>query len=237
MKKDTFINAYVGKQVLDADIKEREAHKSSGKLSASALGQPLQWQILHCLGVEQKPFEEYTLRKFIRGKAVERWLLDIMPNVIEEQRFAGYRNCVGFIDAIVDTKKWDFPSGIIPVEIKSVSNAKFKRILRNGADRSHKLQAGYYALCEETSRYAVIYVSTDDMRIETYIYETADIKDEIDSIITRFDKQWKIGVPVFVPEEKWQENPKYNNYPNFSDLTQEEIDNYNKKLKVGNKQK
>ena len=210
--------------MLDANNKERAAHKSSGKLSASALGQPLQWQILHCLGVEQKEFEEYTLRKFIRGKAVERWLLDIMPDVIEEQKFAGYRGCVGFIDAIVDTKEWNFPSGIIPVEIKSTSNMKFKRILRNGADESHKLQAGYYALCEGTPRYAVVYVSTDDMRIETYIYETADIKDKIDAIIARFDKQKMIGVPVFIPEEKWQENPKYNNYPDFFIRTQEEID-------------
>ena len=59
-------------EIIDAKLmaknKEKEAnHKSSGKLSASMLSWPVQWQILKLLGVEQPPYDPYTLRKFKRG--------------------------------------------------------------------------------------------------------------------------------------------------------------------------
>mgnify|MGYP001593112720 CR=1 FL=1 len=229
MKKDDYLDKLISKQITEANIAESAKHKSSGKLSASMLGQPLQWQILKIMGIPSKPFDEYTLRKFVRGKDIENWLLERMPDVVGKQKFVEYRNCVGYVDALADTKDWDFADGIIPAEIKSVSNLKYKKILKQGADRSHKLQAGFYAICEGLPHYAVIYVASDDLRVSTYVYETADVKDEIDGIITRFDEKRLKGVPVFVPEEDWQKKAMYNNFPEWAELNQEEV---NKKVEL-----
>lgn len=232
MKNDKYLDKFIGKQITEANDTERANHKSSGKLSASILGQPLQWQILKVLGFPQREIDEYTLRKFVRGKDIETWILSRIPNVVSKGDFVEYRNCVGYVDAMVDTKDWDFADGVIPAEVKSVSNLKFKKILKQGADRSHKLQAGFYAISKDSPHFAVIYVATDDLRVETYVYETKDIKDEINGIITRFEEQKLKGVPIFEAVEDWQKSKLYNNFPDWSELTQEEI---NKKVVELNK--
>jgi len=225
MITDNYIDDYISKIMTEKNKEEADNHKSSGKLSAGMLGSPLQWQILKIKGVPQQPFDEYTLRKFQRGKDVEKWFISMIPNLVEEQKFVEYRNVVGYADTIVDTTTHHFNGGIMPHEIKSVSNKKFKRIIKDGgADRSYKLQCGLYALSLGSQHFAVDYIASDDYRIKTYIYDTSEVKDEIDGIITKFNKQLATGlIPVFVPEEMWQKSEKYNNYLEWMDLTQEEI--------------
>ena len=210
---------------LVAENKKREdEHKLSGKLSASMLGDPLQVQILKAIGVPQKPVDEYTLRKFLRGNHVEEWFVNAIPTV-EKQKHVEYRDAHGYADAIVDTKDWDHPVGIIPLEVKSVTNLKFKRIESTGqADRSHKLQAGFYALSEGTTAFAIAYVASDDYRTRIELYETAEVAQEIEDIITRFDaakKDWEDNgkLPAFEAEEKWMADPKYAKFPDFITLS------------------
>lgn len=223
IRNDQYLDKFIGKSVSAKNALERAGHKSSGKLSASSLNSPLQWQILHSLGVEGKEVDNYTLRKFLRGKQVEDWYVSEI-NPVEKQKFVEYRNAVGYIDAIMDTKDWDFPFGVIPVEIKSTSNAKFKRVEKQGADHGHILQACFYAVALQVPHFAVSYVATDDYRIKTYVLDTHDYKDEIDEIITTYDEAKKVGViPVFKAREKWQENPEYNSYSEWMGLDEGEL--------------
>ena len=165
------------------------------------------------------------LRKFFRGNQIEDWAVSEIPDVIERQKLVEYRNCIGFADAIVDTKDWDFKVGIIPAEIKSVANAKFRRIISGGgADKGHILQACYYALGLEKEQFAVVYVASDDLRLQVYLYETKDYKQEIDGIIEEFDKAMSSGtIPEFEAREKWQSNILYCKYPEFMKLNKEEL--------------
>jgi hypothetical protein len=229
MKLDTYLDKKIGAIVKADNDAARAKHKSSGKLSASGLNDPLQWQMLHSLGIEGKEPDEYTLRKFLRGNQVEDWYVSqIKP--IETQKFVEYRETVGYVDAIVDTALWDFPSGVIPFEIKSVSNMKFKRIDKQGPDKGHKLQAGFYAVCLQVPHFGISYVATDDYRIKTFILDTHDIKEEIDGIVTKFLEQKKTGlVPKYEAREKWQSNPDYCRYPEWMELDEKGIA---EKLKV-----
>lgn len=229
LKEDSYLDKKIGAIVTADNKAQREKHKSSGKLSASGLNDPLQWQMLHSLGIEGKEPDEYTLRKFLRGNHVEDWYVEqIKPEAT--QKFVEYRETVGYIDAIVDTSLFDFPSGVIPFEIKSVSNMKFKRIEKQGPDKGHKLQACFYAIAENSPHFAVSYVATDDYRIKTFILDTADFKDEIDGIITRYLEQKKSGiVPKFEAREDWQKNPDYNRYFEWMELDEKDIA---KKIKV-----
>lgn len=224
MRIETHLDKLISQRLIEANDKERENHKSSGKLSASMLGQPLQWQILKTIGVPPKPFDEYTLRKFKRGKDIENWFIsEISPNF--KQPFVEYRSTIGYVDLnLVQDESFDFKLGEMPHEVKSVSNAKFKRITKlKEADRGHRLQATLYALAQNKDYYAIDYIASDDLRIETYIYETKDTKDEVDEIITKFQEQLKLKVvSVFEPIEKWQANPEYQNYPAWATLTAEE---------------
>jgi hypothetical protein len=226
---DNHVDRLIGQKLIKENEEEKLKHISSGKLTASILGDPLQWQVLKVLGVETKGFDEYTLRKFKRGKDVEAWLAEYL-NPIATQKEARYKNVVGYIDAVVDASEWDCKKGIIPIEIKSTSNAKFKRVVGNsrmagGPDRGHIFQACLYALSEGSTHFGIAYVATDDLRVHTFILETKDYKDQVEAIIDRFDKQMKSGtVPEFVPEESWHENLKYCKYPAWMRLTPHEIE-------------
>lgn len=223
---DNFLDLYIGHHIQKADEHERLNHKSSGKLSASGLGSPLQWQILKSFGVPERTHDEYTLRKFKRGKDVEEWYLSIIPGVLGKQEFVQYRDTVGYMDGWVDTMQWNFPLGEMPLEIKSVANAKYKRITSfGGPDAGHKLQSGLYALARAAEHFAISYIATDDYRVQTYILDTADVRDDIERIIDAYQAQKATGrVPVFEAREKWQADVKYCNYPDWVGLTQEECD-------------
>src|SRR3990167_4508836 len=117
MKIDSYLDRFIEKKFIEKNKEKERNHKSSGKLSASMLNDPLQWQILKVLGAPQKELDEYTLRKFFRGNQIEDWAVGETPDVIEKQKLIEYRNCIGYADATVDTKNWDFKLGIIPVEL------------------------------------------------------------------------------------------------------------------------
>ena len=222
MISDRYLDDFIGIQLLEENAKEQEKRTPSGKLSASMLSWPLQWQILKKHGVPPRPIDEYAIRKMLRGKHCEEWFVSKAPGIVCTQEFREYRGVIGYEDTSLDTGLWNNPVGIIPVEIKSVANAKYKRIISQGADRSHILQNCLYALASGKEKFAIVYIAADDYRIATMIYETKDIKSQVDSVIDRYEKQGVV-VPVFEPEEKWQADPKYNSYPDWSGLTKEEI--------------
>lgn len=231
MIKLLYLDKYIEDR-LNEESKERDVnHTPSGKLSASILGNPLQWQVLKVIGVPADEREEYVIRKFQRGRDVEDWLLYYMKGLINKQKFVEYRNTVGYVDAIVDMRDWDLPQfDTIPHEVKSVSNLKFKRITKTGADESHALQGCLYALAMGTKHFAVDYVSTDDYRVESYLFETSDYATKVEDAITKFDNAIAgKTVPQFVPLLSWHDNDQYNSYKRFKGLGPIEIDDILKK--------
>ena len=227
MIKLHYLDKYIEEQLLIQNEERSAKHEPSGKLSASMLGNPLQWCILKTIGVPSKELDEYVIRKFRRGDHVEEWLTSYMPGIINKQKFVEYKNTIGYVDAIVDMRDWNLEQyGTIPHEIKSVTNFKFKRIVGNGgADESHCLQACLYALALGANHFVVNYVASDDYRVESILEETADYKDMVDEIIDAYDKQIESQtVPVFEARYDWQSQGKYNNYPEFMNLNEKEIE-------------
>lgn len=223
---------FLDKHIADELIKARDlrdsTHKSSGKLTASMLGQPLQWQILGVLGVK-KELDEYTLRKFERGNQVEEWAISKMPGLVDtggKQRWVDYKNSGGYLDSIVNMEAWNLPElGNIPNEVKSVTNMKYKRIVKEGKpDEAHCLQGTLYALGLGTEKFMITYLASDDFRVVTYLLDTKDYKDAVDKNIEEFNQmRAEHRVPVFKPTFGWTENDKYNSYLEFKDLSEEEI--------------
>lgn len=203
----------ISKYLLEREEQEKALHEPSGKLSASSLGLPLQWQVLKAVGVPQKPFDVYTLGVFERGRQCEDWLIERME-AKETQVEVNYKGVVGYVDAVLD----------IPHEIKSVKNSKFKRIeAQNGADKGHILQACLYALALGKERFAIDYVAADDFRTVTYEYSVNAFKQEVDEIIQKFNDAIKRKqIPSFVEQQAWQKNPQYNNYYDWMELSEEE---------------
>jgi len=219
------IDNYLDNLIRDKLSTEQENNKRepSGKLSASKLYWPLQWQILATQFGLKSNLDDYTLRKFQRGKDVEDWFIkQIEPK--EKQKFLEYRGVIGFCDSIVDTADWDTKVGIIPLEVKSVANAKFKRIEATGPDKGHILQNAFYAVALKTDYHAITYIASDDYRVLTSIHRTEESKDEIEKIIDDFEKAVESKtIPVFEPREKWQSDLKYNNFPEFAGLSAQEL--------------
>jgi hypothetical protein len=227
MINDTYFDNLIGKRLEKEQFLKEELHISSGLLSASMLGKPLQWQLLKKLGVPSKPFDEYTLRKFLRGQQIEDWFLSNVETE-DTQKVVNYRNCIGYVDALIkyDERIPELKGLVIPHEVKSVTNAKFRRITKTKeADPQHSLQAGLYALALKSSYYAIDYIASDDLRVETYIYKTEKIKEEIDKIISEYDNALRDRkVPVFTPRYDWQKNLQYSDYPDWQELTEEQIE-------------
>lgn len=224
---DNHIDKSIGAKLLVLDNKERANHIPSGKLSASQLGMPLQWQVLKSLGIGVRKVDEYVLRKFFRGKQIEAWMMSEMPNVIEQQVKVEYRNVVGIVDAVVDTTTgYEFNFGVIVHEVKSVSNAKFKRIEKRGSpDNSHLLQGGLYALGRGDNFFAIDYVASDDLRVLTFVLPVdTHLKNSIDEVIDFYDTCIANEVvPPFAEKEPWQANLTYQQYPEWQYLNEKEI--------------
>lgn len=188
------------------DHEERE-HKTSGRLSASMLPWPTLWQILKVRGYEDDRIDDYTLRKFIRGNQIEEWFVKMTDAKLKQVK-AEYRNAIGYIDFVMDD---------IPHEVKSVTNIKFRRITQqNGVDEAHKLQAGFYAIAISAPRYAIHYISSDDLRVRSYVFDTKDIIKDVDKIIDEFEEALKKEeLPDFKPRYDWQSNLKYARYKKY----------------------
>jgi hypothetical protein len=226
MKIDNYLDRLISEKL----VAGQENREPSGKLSASKLYWPLQWQYLVIKFKLKSTVDEYTLRKFQRGKDVEDWFIgQIEP--LEKQKFLEYKGVIGYCDSVVDTSKWDNPIGTIPLEVKSVTNMKFKRLEKTGADPGHILQNAFYAICLGSLYHAITYIASDDYRVLTSIHKTADSKGEVDKIIDEFEEAIKQDViPAFVPRVPWQSNLKYNNFPQFVGMTPDELKEAYKEL-------
>ncbi len=210
MKINPIIEQTIAKQVLAAQA-ERD-REPSGRLSASRLGWPLQWQMLHYYKVPQKPIDEYTLRKFQRGNDVEdrimKWL---STNENKMQVECEYRGVVGFADVVLE----------YPIEIKSTTNLAFKYKQTEGPSYGHKLQGELYAKALGFDKFAVAYVASDDYRVLCF---EEQVTDETDKVIDAYERQVLLGtVPVFEAKENWHSKPDYCAYPEWMKLSEAEI--------------
>lgn len=220
---DNFINNYIDKSLLEENEARDKAHEPSGKLSASILYMPVRYQIFKLIGVPKKPMEAYVLGKFKRGNDVEDWYVGQLEKsgcLIERQKKVEYRGAIGFVDAVVDSDKMLFKQGIMPHEVKSVTNMKLKRIATTGTiDWHYQLQACFYALAMGSKYYAVDIVSAEDLRPNVYIFETKTMAGEVDKAIDAYDyavSAWKTAqkLPAFVANENvpWTAKPEYAPY-------------------------
>lgn len=239
---DTTINQYIDAELIRANAEREEAHEPSGRLSASMLYQPTRFQVLKTLGAPRKPFDAYTLAKFKRGQDVEDWfvtqlkgagvLVDDKTLLKEKyhlewdekskQPRAMYREVIGFVDSVIDTDQMQAHKGIIPNEIKSVTNAKMKNINRTGIDWHYQIQACLYALAMGVNFYAVTIVSAEDLRAQTHIFHIDEMKQAVDHAIGEYMvamERWKRdrSLPRFAPNEhvKWTGNLKYAMFEEF----------------------
>lgn len=211
MKVNPAIQEIIAAKVL-ADNAEREAKEPSGRLSASRLGWPLQWQMLHYYKVKGKTIDEYTLRKFVRGSDVEDRIMQwLSPAPDKCQVPVEYRGVVGYMDVELD----------YPIEVKSVTNFAFKHIQKEGPKRGHKLQAELYAKARGFDTYGIAYVASDDYRVLCF---EEPVTGEVDKVIDRFEQQVGLGtVPAFSPEEPWHAISEYNPYAEWMKLDEAQI--------------
>lgn len=213
MKVNPAIQELIASKVL-AENKEKEP---SGRLAASRLGWPLQWMMLHHLKVPSKSFDEYTLRKFQRGKDVEERVMKWLAASPDQMQVpVNYRGVMGFIDVLPDYENLDYP-----VEVKSVTNMAFKYKMKEGSSRSHRLQGELYAKARNFPKFGIAYVASDDYRVLLFEEE---VTTEVDEVIDEYEAQKKTGlVPVFEAKEKWQSKPEYSPYPEWMKLDAEGI--------------
>jgi len=225
------------KKILELGILSEEAqrnneHVASGKLSASSLGLPTQWQILKYLGVEPKPRDAYDLLVFRRGRDVEDFLVGMLQKhsgkKIETQMECKYRDCIGYLDLMLDG---------IPVEVKSTNSMAYKHILKEGqAKKGHALQAAYYSLALGLDIFKICYINADTYQTIDFDYKTKHFTKEIDGIIDNFDNLVAgKKIPVFSALEKWNTLPKYMQYPEHEKMGEHELGQLAKKLYRGEK--
>jgi len=222
MRIEQGIGRIIDRQLIIDDAERSALHESGKGLTASSLLSPSRQWLLKYLGVPRKTIDPYTLRKFLRGRMVEDWYvgeLDKAGVLVARQKEVLYRECKGFADAIVDQSTLDFKElGVIPHEVKSVTNAHFKRIKTTGEiNKGYILQAVLYALGEGRDQCAVDIIASDDLRDNVVIFDVKDYKNEIDKLITEHQlviEGWKANhkVPDWAPREKWQDNPMYMAY-------------------------
>lgn len=216
---DKWLNNQIN-ELLIRDNEERNAlHEPSGKLSASMLYQPLRFQVLKTIGAPRKPLDPYVLGKFKRGNDVEDWLVDMInqTGVLKEtQKQVEYKGVVGYADGVIDTDQMESKKGVIPLEIKSVTNAKLRQIKKTGIDYHYKLQATLYALAMGTDHYGLCVISAEDLQPSFNIFQTSELKHEVHEIIEKYNKAmeaWEKDrvLPVFKPNPKvaWTANLQY----------------------------
>jgi hypothetical protein len=206
---------------------ERSNHVSSGKLNPSGLGQPTQWQVLRILGVPQKQVDDYTLGVFRRGRSTEDDVIEEFEGigiVKSKQTKIEWNGMFGYVDVVMDLTCIGLRE--LPIEIKSVKNAKWARIVKSGKpDESNAIQASCYALARKESIGIVMYVSAEDYRVMIFAINPSDYLEKINNTVQEVQNCLKHGfVPRFEPKESWQALTQYNNYPEWSQLSEEEIE-------------
>src|ERR1700676_2397691 len=71
MTRDNTLDALISNALFDRQKNSKRKLDLANNISGSMLGQPLQSQILHIIGIPAKEFEVGTLKKFERGHDVE----------------------------------------------------------------------------------------------------------------------------------------------------------------------
>ena len=218
------------KKLRKANTERELAHTRSGKLSAGKLGKPLLEQMLYVLGVPTKSNDDYTLGLFKRGEDVEDAIVSLIePDETQVEVF--YRDTIGIVDAIrngmvyeiksVKASMWRY---IDPTHDKKMREGGKMVDTYGGPKRQHVYQAVQNGLALGKDQVTVLYVCADDYRTAAHVINVAEIKPEVDSIITRFNDQMKSGkLPAFEAIENWQNNPQYSNYPDFISLEPEQM--------------
>ncbi len=206
------VNPQIQELIAQKVLAEAQDKEPSGRLSASRLGWPLQWMMLHHYKVPQKPVDEYTLRLFQRGKDVEERIMSWIATTPDKMQVpVAYRGVVGIMDVLMD----------YPIEVKSIKNSAFKYKEKEGTARGHRLQGMLYAKALGYDKFGIAYVASDDYRVLTF---EEDVTSEVDEIIDAFEAQVETGVvPVFAATEEWQKSVKYNPYPDWMNLNATEI--------------
>jgi hypothetical protein len=238
---DNHIQNLIDKELLRVNAERDAKHEPSGRLSASTLWMPVLFQVYKTIGVPKKPMEAYVLGKFKRGDDVEDWFVEQMQKnglLLDQQVRVMYRECVGFVDALVDSNKMLFKQGPMPHEIKSVTNIKLKRIAKDGeVDYHYQMQACFYAMALGLKYYAVDVVSAEDLRTNVYIFETAKLAGEVDAAITKYEnamKDWKEKkiLPKFEPNPKVPWTAKLEYAPFTPDWVESDTETIMKKLEA-----
>jgi len=220
------LNVILAKYRREQNDNERANHVSSGKVNPSGLGQPIQWQVLRILGVPQKQIDDYTLGVFRRGNSTENDIIEEFEGigiVKGKQLKIDWNGMFGYIDSVMDLTRIGLKE--LPIEIKSIKNAKWARIVKEGKpDNSNALQASVYALATKESVGVVLYVSAEDYRVMLFFVNPSDYLERIKETVQTIQNCIKNGfVPRFEARESWQALTQYNNYPEWSQLSEEEI--------------
>lgn len=224
------ISEIVTNQIITEAKQREDEHISSGKLSASMLGNPTQWQVLKWLGVPPREHSNYTYCKFERGRNVENFIIEKLQSAGVElisQELVEYKNVAGLIDIYL-------PETNEIIEIKSTANSAFRYIVKDGlAKENHILQTCLYAKAKGAERFSIAYVATDDYRVCQFDFRTADHLGKIEKIIADFNGYIKRKeIPEFKALSKWQEMEKYNDYPEWKKMTKNELKQKAKQLYV-----
>lgn len=218
---DNALNKFIEAELLAENARKSAEHQSSGKLSASMLYMPLRFQVLKTIGAPRKQMDAYVISKLQRGDTVELWLVEYLEkhgSLVDKQKFVEYRDTVGYVDALVDSDKMQFNKGIMPHEIKSVTNAKLRKIAKDGSvDYHYKLQGCLYALALGAEYYAIDVVSAEaPFNFTVGIFPTREMKNAVDTIIDQYNEAmeaWntKRELPPFAPNKMvaWTANLNY----------------------------
>lgn len=232
MRKQTY---QFDRELIKRLVDQYEEREPSGRLSATRLTWPTQWQILWTLGVPPSPEEWQTkpnkmntlhFRHFARGAQCEEWLEKVLPP-LETQVEVLYRNWVGFLDRL-DKGSFFGLSGEVPHEIKSVKADKWYRMFQDkegdGPQYDHVLQANFYAIALEKPNFALTYLKSDTMETRTFTYSVEDYRKDVDKQIDEFEEAVKLEtVPTFKAKVEYQKNPKYNMYHEYMNMKPKEL--------------
>jgi len=208
------IQSVIDDAMVKENQEEKDKHVGSRKLTAGYLHQPMRFQLLKYLGVPEREINTFSLRKMARGRQVEDWFVSKLETkkglVVSKQIDVEYRGVIGRADIILDQDLLGMKVGVIPHEIKSVTNKNFKYLAKGDVGDQYKMQAGLYALALEKEYYGLDFIASDDLRSLSFILKTDEIKDEIDGAIDKFEEMVsKKIVPPWEFKMAWQANPEY----------------------------
>ena len=218
MKRHYELEEALMRSILEINKKDREGHVKSGRLSASALCKPLLWQVLSYLKLDS-PKNANSIMTMRRGVDMEKLVLDYLGFEKPTEDIL-YRGVIGKLDSFYKTD-----DGRYPLEIKSVSRDKFRRITTAGVpDEQYAIQAGLYGLALNTDKFYIMIVNSTDYRTLCYEMNTQDYKQQIDSKIDSFEFVIKNKImPRFEANYKFYNDVKYQDFPAFNSLSPDEI--------------